>query len=254
MGPMDGKVAIVTGGGSGMGRATCELLAERGARVIIADIDETDGASTAAAIGAKAVFCRLDVGEESEWIDAVAEAEQLGGLSIVVNCAGVSSPKPIVDAETEDWTRVFRVNGLGTFYGCKHGVRAMRERGGAIVNISSNSAVIGMANRPIYSASKAAVNALTRSVATYCREQGLAVRCNSVLPGGTRTKLVRQEFLRRGVDIDDGSPQAEAAMADFADPRLLANAIVFLASDEAARVNGAELIVDGMGPGRSLTF
>ena len=251
---MDGKVAIVTGGASGMGRASAELLAQKGATVIVADVDEAEGARTAAHIGGAARFLKLDVGEEADWLQAIALAKSLGGPHIVINNAGVSSPKPITEAETEDWMRVFRVNGLGTFYGCKHGVLAMRAHGGAIVNVSSTSSIVGMSNRPIYSASKAAVNALTRSVATYCRQQGLPVRCNAVLPGGTRTRLVKEEFLRRGIDIDDGSPQAAAAMADFADPSLLANAIVFLASDEAARINGAELIVDGMGAGRMNTF
>ena len=245
---MDGKIAIVTGAGSGIGRATAALLAKRGATVILGDIDLERGEAAASGIGSKAYFKRLDVADEVNWVSVVRFAQEtLGGLDILVNNAGTPSHKSIELGTSEEWLRVFRVNAMGPFLGCKHAVLAMKSLGGSIVNVSSNSSVVGMGGVPIYASSKGAVNALTLSVAAYCRAQKLPIRCNTVIPGGTRSKMLRESFLdRTGIDVDDNSPEARALLADVAEPELVANVIVFMASDEADRINGAELIADGM--------
>jgi len=245
---MKGKIAIVTGAGSGIGRATATVLAERGATVILGDIDTERGEAAAQSIGSKAHYERLDVGDEENWLKITNFAQdELGGLDILINNAGIPSHTPIEEATSEEWLRVFRVNALGPLLGCKHAIRVMKVRGGSIVNVSSNSTVIGMDATPIYTASKGAVNALTLAVASYCRGRKFPIRCNTIIPGSTRTKMVRDTFLDiLGVDIDKESAAARPLVADLADPTLVANAIVFMASDEAGRVNGVELIVDGM--------
>jgi 3(or 17)beta-hydroxysteroid dehydrogenase len=245
---MKGKVAIVTGGASGIGRATAALLAKRGATVVIGDVDVELGEAAALAIGANAHFRKLDVGDERNWVEVVSFAQsELGGFNILVNNAGTPSFQSIADATVEEWTRVFRVNAMGPFLGCKHAVRVMSEKGGAIVNVSSNSSVIGMDSIPIYSSSKAAVNGLSMQIASDCRRHKLPIRCNTVVPGGTRSKMQREAFLDlAGIDTDIDTPEARAILADLADPELVANAIVFVASDDAARMNGAEIVVDGM--------
>src|SRR5262249_28302198 len=132
---------------------------------------------------------------------------------------------------------------LGPFLGCKHAVKAMSRGGGAIVNVSSTAAVAGVADIPIYSASQGSGDALTRAVAAYCRRAQKRGRCNTVIPGSTRSKMTRDFYLNKGVDLDAGP--LEALGLNMVDPDKIAQVIVFLASDEAAHVNGIEIIVDG---------
>jgi len=245
---MEGKVAIVTGAASGIGRATARLMVARGAKVVLADIDEVVGAASAAAIGASAAFLRHDVSEENSWRELIAfSRDRFGPLDVLVNNAGRPSPIPLDQVDAEEWLATFRVNALGPLLGCKHAVAAMGQRGGAIVNIASTASIVGMADMPIYASSKGAVNALNLSLAAYCAQQKLPIRCNVVHPGGTRTRMMRNVVLQTmGVDIDISSPEADAISHGVMDPILVAQAVVFLASDEASCIDGTGLIVDGM--------
>jgi 3(or 17)beta-hydroxysteroid dehydrogenase len=246
---MNGQLAIVTGSASGIGKATARLLVERGATVIIADIDVEQGEATAHELGESSQFKRLDVSDERGWVDIVDFAEsQFGRFDILVNNAAFLPSNAFVEElTTEEWEKAFRINAMGPFLGCKHAVRSMKARGGAIVNISSNSSMIGMGTTTIYASSKGAVNTLSMTVAAQCRSRKLPIRCNTVIPGATRSRMQRQAFLRStGVDTEDDSAEAAAFRTGLAEPELVANAIVFLASDEAALINGAELVVDGM--------
>jgi NAD(P)-dependent dehydrogenase (short-subunit alcohol dehydrogenase family) len=244
---MMGKVAIVTGAAHGIGRATAQMLVQGGATVIVADIDCPAGAQTAAEIGGDARFWRLDVADESNWIELMSHVKaEFGRLDIVINNAAVPLFKPIDQSSYDEWLQLFRVNAGGVFLGCKHGLLAMQAKGGAIVNVSSNSSIVGMRGVPLYGSSKGAVNSLTRAVAAHCKLGGIPVRCNTVIPGGTRSKMSRDAFLLlANVDIDKDSPEARTIASTLAEPEKVAAAIIFLASDEASRINGAELLVDG---------
>jgi NAD(P)-dependent dehydrogenase (short-subunit alcohol dehydrogenase family) len=250
-----GKVALVTGAASGIGRATALLLADEGATVLATDLDAAGAARSAAAIraaGGAADARALDVANEASWQAAVgAVRDAFGSLDILVNNAGISHARPVTDTPLEEWRRVMAVNLDGVLLGLKHGIRVMRETGGGvIVNVSSASGVKASAGAAAYCASKAAVRMLARVAALECAAAGDRIRINTVLPGGVKTpmwegmdffaELTRHE----GVEgawraVQQGTPGGR-----FAEPEEVARAILFLASDEASYVNGAELAVD----------
>lgn len=244
---MKDKVAIVTGASNGMGAATARLLAERGARVILADVDTAAGEKVAAGIGAAACFRRHDVSDEKSWIGLMEFAQKTyGGVQILVNDAAIALFKTLDQTSYDEWLQVMRVNAGGVFLGCKYGLAAMQEKGGAIVNVSSNSSLIGMRSVAAYTMTKGAINSFTRAVAAHCRLGKIPVRCNTVIPAGTRSKMLRDTFLQMsGIDVDQDTPEAAALLATVQAPEAVASAIVYLASDEAYRINGAELVVDG---------
>ena len=187
-----GKVALITGGASGIGAATASLLVRDGARVWIADRDLGRAEETAAALGAAAL--KLDVAQDQEWSSCMSEVlKQSSSLDILINAAGISTTggkAKVCDVSIDDWRAVFRVNVEGTLLGCQHAMRTMQSRGGAIVNISSTTALSPTATLAAYGASKAAVLQLTKSVAAACALEGLPIRCNAVLPGMTDTPLI----------------------------------------------------------------
>jgi len=245
MGRVEGKVALVTGGASGMGRADAVLLAAEGARVVVADLNESDGQAVAESIGANAVFLRLDVTDEGDWRDVIAgTVETFGRLDILVNNAGMIALGSVVDTELDDWRRINAVNCDGVFLGCKHAIPAMAAcGGGSIVNMSSVAAIHGQSFVAAYSASKGAVRALTKNVAMYCKEQKNGIRCNSVHPDGVKTPMVVKVATGK-----DTATQADidrvGAMGNMCDPEDVANMVLFLASDESRFVNGAEMLID----------
>ncbi len=251
-----GKIAIVTGAASGLGRDIATLLAAEGARVTLTDINEAQGRDVTRSIKGDVRFVRQDVTDEEGWSALIKDtAEAYGGLDILVNNAGIALqdvPQDPEEARLEDWRRTQHVNVEGVFLGCKHAIPAMRDsKGGSIVNMSSVAALVATPFITAYGASKAAVRQLTKSVALHCAGNGSRVRCNSVHPGQILTPMLEGLF-------EDAARQAEAPldavrgeflkkipMAEFGEPRDIAYAVLYLASDEARHVTGAKLVVDG---------
>jgi NAD(P)-dependent dehydrogenase (short-subunit alcohol dehydrogenase family) len=252
---LKGKVAIITGGGGGIGRATVERFAEEGAAVVVAELDETSGtaaAAAAAALGARASYLCLDAGDESSWGAVIARTlSTYGALHVVVNNAAHRTPVTIDDTTLEIWQANQRVTAQGVFLGTKLGAEAMRE-GGSVVNIASIAAFVGLPESFSYSAAKGSVRALSRSAAVHYARQKRGVRVNVVAPGSTRTEAVQRQFEQ--LASARGTAGATALLEEtlrgvplgrMAEPREIADAIVFLASDEASYITGAELLVDG---------
>jgi 3(or 17)beta-hydroxysteroid dehydrogenase len=245
MGRVDGKVAIVTGAASGMGRADAELLAAEGARVVLADLNEADGQAVADAIGDNALFMRLDVTDEENWKSVVAATvEAFGRLDILVNNAGMIALGTVVDTDLESWRRINAVNSDGVFLGCKHAIPAMTESGGgSIINMSSVAALHGQSFVAAYSASKGAVMALTKSVALYCKEQRNGIRCNSIHPDGVKTPMVVKVAMGKETATQEEIEKVGAA-GNMCEPQDVANLVLYLASDESRFVHGAEMVID----------
>jgi NAD(P)-dependent dehydrogenase (short-subunit alcohol dehydrogenase family) len=245
------RPALVTGAGSGIGRATALLLAREGARVAVTDVNAAAAEATAAAItaaGGTALAQALDVTAEKDWATAVARVEQAWGpLAVVVNSAGVAQAAPLTELSLAEWRRVLAINLDGVFLGTRAALRSMARTGrGSVVNVASASGIKAAAGAAAYCASKAAVLMLTRTAALECNQAGHHVRVNAVAPGGVKTPLWDQVAIG---EVIKGSPQwaaaADAPAAQrFATPEEVAQVIAFLASDEAAYVTGAVLPVD----------
>lgn len=237
MGRVQGKVAVVTGGAMGIGAATARLLAEEGASVVVADLAEAEGQALVAELATPGLFLRHDVSSEADWDElARTVTARFGRIDILVNNAAIQIPASIADVTYADYRRIQAVNADGPFLGCRMAVREMaRSGGGAIVNIASVASHSGEAGGVAYSASKGAVRSLTKSVAVFCQNAENGIRCNSVHPGVTDTPMLRA--MRADLGLEPQSPHAS-------DPRQVAYAVLYLASDEALLVNGAELLVD----------
>ena len=242
---LEGKVAIITGGANGMGAEECRIFAREGAKVVIADIREDEGRQLEAEIaesGGDAVFARLDVTDEDNWNAVVADAvARYGKLDILVNNAGIgrgSAPDPL---RTDAWDDLMNINAKGVFLGMKCAIPAMKDAGGgSIVNISSISGIVGQKQVHMgYNASKGAVRIVTKSAAVQYAQDG--IRVNSVHPGlmppmltsAANTPGIRSEMLA-GIPMGRTGEREEVGYA-----------VLFLASDEASYITGAELVVDG---------
>lgn len=248
MGRVDGKVAIVTGAASGLGRASAVMLAREGARVVLTDIDAEKGAHAAAAIGGEATFMAHDVTSEDDWRRVVADTvDRFSRLDVLVNNAGVAVMKDIEHTTLEEWRAVHAVNADGPFLGCREAIAVMkRTGGGSIVNISSIAGMIGAHNLAAYCASKGSVRLLTKSVALHCARKGYDIRCNSVHPSFIDTPMVGA-MIDQARDKDkmaQGLRQA-APLGRLGRPEDVAAMVLYLASDESAFVTGAEMVVDG---------
>jgi 3(or 17)beta-hydroxysteroid dehydrogenase len=248
MGRVDHKVALVTGAASGIGFATAGLLADEGAKVVPTDLDESRASAVMAALGQHARFHELDVTREADWI-AVTDAvvSEFGRLDILVNCAGVSLLKDIEATTLDEWRSLMAVNLDGTFLGCKHAMRVMKDcGGGSIVNMSSVAGLVGAANLAAYSASKGGVRLLTKSVALHCARKGYNIRCNSVHPSFVETPMPQSMLVAARDPRKLEANYAKAApLGRLAKPIEVARTILFLASDEASFTTGAEVVVDG---------
>jgi NAD(P)-dependent dehydrogenase (short-subunit alcohol dehydrogenase family) len=247
------KVAIVTGGGSGIGRATALTFAREGARVGVADIDADRAARTVEQIGEafgyRAIAIPFDVAQEAGWTEAVGRTvAHFGKLDILANVAGIGFPGTILDLTIDQWNRMIAVNLTGVMLGCQAAIRAIDATGGrgAIVNVSSLAGIVGISDVAGYCGSKGGVTTLSKSVALFCAERGLPIRCVSVHP-----TYVDSEMLDPIADAVGGRQAMVDAMARLvpigriATPQDIANAILFAASDEAAMMSGHALVIDG---------
>ncbi len=248
MGRVQDKVALVTGGVSGIGFATAKLFVEEGASVVVADRDVAASTSAVAELGQRACFHRLDVTREDEWA-AVTDAvmRDFGRIDILVNNAGVVLFKDIEATTLEEWRDLMAVNLDGVFLGCKHAVRVMKGRGGgSIVNLSSVAGLIGSGNLAAYCASKGGVRLLTKSVALHCARKGYNIRCNSVHPSFADTPMLQGMVnAARNPEKLATSFAVAAPLGRIAQPIEIARTILFLASDESSFTTGAEFVVDG---------
>lgn len=245
------KVAIVTGGGSGIGTATVRKFAAEGATVVATDIDADACSAVVADVGANAVFVRHDVTDESQWETVMKETvERFGKVDVVVNNAGIigtGAPQNPEDLSLDEMHAIGKINIDGVLLGCKRAIMAMKDRGGAIVNLSSIAGIYATPGLVPYGASKGAVRQLTKSVAAYCGQRGYGIRCNSVHPGLVETPMGETVL---GMLFDDPERGREERRGQIPVGRLgrpedIANAVCYLASDEASFVNGVELVVDG---------
>ena len=240
---LEGKVALITGGASGMGKSEATIFAREGARVVVADVLEAEGKDVAKAIGDAGRFIRLDVTSESEWQAAVAFAErEFGKLNVLVNNAGISGTYQPDLTNTEAWDKVMNINAKGVFLGMKHAVPAMtRAGGGAIVNISSISGFAGQHGvHMAYNASKGAVRIMTKTAAVQWAADN--IRVNSVHPGfmpAMRTSVGSANPEWRAKVLKAVPMKREGRVEE------VAHAVLFLASDEASYITGTELVVDG---------
>lgn len=245
MGRVAGKVAIVTGGASGMGKADAILLAREGASVVIADLNEADGQVVAQSIGENALFLRLDVSDEDNWKTVIAATvEKFGRLDILVNNAGMILLGNIVDTELADWRKINAVNSDGVFLGCKHAIPVMAETGGgSIINMSSVAAIHGQSFVAAYTASKGAVRSLTKSIAMFCKEQKNGIRCNSIHPDGVKTPMVVKVAMGKDFATQEDLDEV-GNYGNMCEPEDIANLVLYLASDESGFVNGSEMLID----------
>jgi NAD(P)-dependent dehydrogenase (short-subunit alcohol dehydrogenase family) len=238
-----GKVALITGAASGMGRSEATIFAREGARVVLADVLEKEGQEAAKAIGDAARFVKLDVTSETGWQAVVTVAErEFGKLDVLVNNAGISGTYDPDLTSTEAWDRLMSINAKGVFLGMKHALPAMkRNRGGAIVNISSISGFAGQLGvHMAYNASKGAVRIMTKTAAVQWARDG--IRVNSVHPGfmpPMRTSVGSANPEWRAKVLATVPMRREGRVEE------VAHAVLFLASDEASYITGTELVVDG---------
>jgi 3(or 17)beta-hydroxysteroid dehydrogenase len=235
------KVAIITGAGGGIGAATARLFATQGAKLILTDINADAVSATAKQIGVNAIAVEHDVSSEASWQTVMEETiRHFGKLDVLVNNAGILHVADVVHTSFDDWKRVQAVNSDGVFLGCKLAIPMMEKNGGgSIVNISSNSANMGVAGFCAYSASKGLVRSLTKNVAAYCTERKRNVRCNSVHPKGVATRMITSMF----DGIDDEKIKA-GLMIKLCSPEDIAPMLLFLASDESRIANGGEFTID----------
>lgn len=245
-GRVEGKIAIVTGAASGLGRADALRLAEEGARVVLTDIDTDAGVAVAEICGG--TFITQDVGDEASWTNLVESTmADHGRLDILVNNAGIAPIADIETTTTDVWRDVMRVHVDSTFFGCRAAIPAMATNGGgSIINMSSTAALVGIAPYLAYSAAKGAIRSMSKAIAAHCRAEGNGVRCNSVHPGSISTPMVHNALSTlAGVDLMAmPDPEAARIAMGIGEPIDVANMVLFLASDESKHVNGAELVVD----------
>jgi NAD(P)-dependent dehydrogenase (short-subunit alcohol dehydrogenase family) len=254
MGRLHDKVALVSGAARGIGLAVARAFVAEGARVALSDVRDDEGLAATATLGSLASYLHLDVREERDWIATVDEVlERYGRMDVLVNNAGITglegggvlgNPE---DLTLQHWREVMATNLEGVMLGCKHGIRAMRKTGtGSIINMSSRSGLVGIPGAAAYAASKAGVRNHSKSVALWCAQEGLAIRCNSVHPAAILTPMW-EPLLGSGPEREARmrAMVADTPLRRFGTPEEVAALCVHLAADESAYTTGCEFNVDG---------
>src|SRR5471032_2200572 len=239
---LKGKVALITGGASGLGANAAILMAQEGASVVVADIAADRGKAVAEKLGAAGHFVKLDVTSEDNWKAAIAETvSKFGALHVLLNSAGIGLSKTVEDITLEEWRKVHAIDLDGVFLGCKHGVgeikKHTKELGGSVINISSISGIIAGANMAAYNSAKAGVRLLSKS--------GYNIRCNSVHPTFIDTPILDKYRDRFGQDLMQQKLGKQVPIGRLGRPEEVGWALVFLASDESSFMTGSEVIIDG---------
>jgi NAD(P)-dependent dehydrogenase (short-subunit alcohol dehydrogenase family) len=251
-GRVAGKKALITGGAQGLGAAFGRRLAEEGAKVTLTDLNLEGAQAVADAInaahGAGTAFAyRHDVTDEEQWVEVLAQADAaMGGISVLVNNAGIGLGGHIEELSYDDWKKVMSVNVDSVFLGTKHALKYLRQnQPGSIVNISSIAGLIAAHNTPSYNASKAAVWLLSKGIALHCAKQKLDVRSNSVHPTFIDTPILDPLRQRFGKDEAEAKLARQVPLGRIGETADIANAVLYLASDESRFMTGAELKLDG---------
>ena len=247
MGRMEGKIALITGGASGLGRETAALFVREGGRVAVTDINVKGGRAVADEIGDGAIFLDHDVTSEDQWIAVLDQTmAAFGGLHVLVNSAGIGLSKSVEDIELEEWRKVHAIDLDGVFLGCKHAIAKMAASGGgSIVNISSIAGIIAGHNMAAYNSAKAGVRHLSKSVALHCARKGYNIRCNSVHPAFIDTPILDSYKERFGAAVALGKFARQIPLGRVGQPLEVAYAILYVECDESTFTTGTELIIDG---------
>jgi 3(or 17)beta-hydroxysteroid dehydrogenase len=248
MGRVANKVAFITGGASGLGKATAIMMAEEGARVVIADRNMDGAQDVAKAIGKAAIAVNLDVTDEQQWIKALDATEAaFGMLNVMVHSAGVGVLKNVEDVSVEEWRFVHAVNLDGPFLGNKHALPRMKAHApGSIIIISSVSGIIAGHNMGAYNTSKAGARMLAKTTALHCAKRGYNIRCNSVHPTFIDTPMVQSMIYGGGDPVKTRQKlESQVPLGKLGEPNDVAYCILYLASDESKFVTGAEFVLDG---------
>jgi NAD(P)-dependent dehydrogenase (short-subunit alcohol dehydrogenase family) len=246
-GRLDGRVALVTGGASGLGQAMVRRFVAEGAQVVIGDIDMAGAAAVAAELGAAASVQKLDVVQEADWIAAFAAIEQTHGrLDILVNNAGITLFGTVESLDIAGFRQMLDIDLVGVFLGCKHVVPLMKRTGGAVINMSSMCSIRAQPEYSGYNAAKAGMTHLSKSVALHYATEGYGMRCNTIHPGVMRTPILDKVMAQ----VED--PEALYAkwvsihpLGRLGKPEEIASMALYLASDEARFITGGEFVVDG---------
>ncbi|MBU2964655.1 glucose 1-dehydrogenase [Amphritea sp. 2_MG-2023] len=243
------KVVLVTGGASGIGKAICERFTQEGAKVVVADINHEQGQALTQELGDQALYIDLDVREPTAWAEATQKIlTQYGRLDILVNNAGIVIPANVENCTLEDWQYTHAINNDAVFLGCQEAIKTMKVAGGCIINVSSIEGIIGEPKLAAYNASKGAVRIFTKSAALHCAKEDYNIRINSLHPGYVITPLVSKAM--KDLSEADAAELEQRVLANIpmkrmAQPEEIASAALFLASDDAQYMTGAELIIDG---------
>ncbi len=248
-GRLEGRVALVTGGAMGLGKADCERLAGEGAKVIVTDREAELAHTVADSIVGDAMV--LDVTNEQQWIDVMqAVKERHGGLDILVNNAGNVIFENIEDCSLDHFKLHLDIHVNGTFLGCKYALPLMKHRhkqngggGSSIINMASTAALMGYPMIPAYTAAKGAISSMTRSIALHCQDEGYGIRVNALAPGGIETPMVMEVSGRKG-EAPMEIPAGPLPMDGLGHPNDVAGCVLFLASDDARFLNGLTIPVD----------
>ena len=242
-----GKIALITGGASGIGKASAILLAEEGAQIIVSDINVNSANETANQIGNSAIAYEHDVTKEESWENVLNKIkDQFGFLNILVNCAGIAMIGNIEETSLEDWKKIHSVDLDSIFLGCKKALPIMIDNGpGSIINLSSISGIIAGHNLAAYNSAKAGVRHLTKSIALHCAKKNYGIRCNSIHPAFINTKMLDDILPKGNREESLERLSRQVPIGKVGEVEDVAWAIVYLASEESKFMTGAEIVLDG---------